>query len=159
MDDQINTENLESLDMTTQKEPDFNASVPSKAEASDLLDRRRAFGEWLRHCRRQARITQAELANSLQYPSSQLISNIERGVSLLPSRRIPDFARALGCSLLELEVRYFQCSARNTSESRMPDLLLKYLPVIEALEFGRGTESEILGAIGKVRTVSRPTSS
>ncbi len=150
MNDQMSSENLESLDMTAQKEPTPD-ETPSKADASDLLERRRTFGEWLRHCRRQARITQAELAKTLQYPSSQLISNIERGVSLLPSRRIPDFARALGCSLLELEVRYFQCSARNTSESRMPDLLLKYLPVIEALEFGKGTESEVLGAIGKVR--------
>jgi len=151
MADQVNTENLESLDMMVPKEAVLGEVAPSRAEASDLLDRRRAFGEWLRHCRRQARITQAELAKVLQYPSSQLISNIERGVSLLPSRRIPDFARALGCSLLELEVRYFKCSARNTSESRMPDLLLKYLPVIEALEFGKGTESEVLGAIGKVR--------
>lgn len=128
---------------------EFNAS---KNVGHDLLERRRAFGEWLRQCRRQSRITQAELAKALQYPSSQLISNIERGVSLLPSRRIPDFARALGCSLLELEVRYFQCSARNTSESRMPDLLLKYLPLIEALEFGTGSESEILAAIQKVKS-------
>ncbi len=117
----------------------------------DLLERRKTFGQWLRNCRRQARITQSELAIALGYDSSQLISNIERGVSLLPSRRIPDFARVLGCSLLEMEVRYFQCSARNTSESRMPDLLLKYLPVIEALEFGKGTDDEVLEAIKKSR--------
>lgn len=117
----------------------------------DLLERRRQFGQWLRDCRRQARVTQAELATALGYDSSQLISNIERGVSLLPSRRIPDFARALGVSMLELEVRYFRCSARNTSESRMPDLLLKYLSVIEALEFGKGTEEEVLAAIRKLK--------
>jgi transcriptional regulator with XRE-family HTH domain len=120
---------------------------PMDVKEQDLLERRKIFGQWLRDCRRQARITQAELAKVLEYDSSQLISNIERGVSLLPSRRIPDFARALGCSLLEMEVRYFQCSARNTSESRMPDLLLKYLPVIEALEYGRGTDAEVLEAI------------
>lgn len=116
---------------------------------AELLDRRKIFGRWLRDCRKQARITQAELAVALGYDSSQLISNIERGVSLLPSKRIPDFARALGCSLLEMEVRYFQCSARNNSESRMPDLLLKYLPLIEVLELGRGNEDEILAAIRK----------
>ena len=113
----------------------------------ELIERRKSFGRWLRDCRKQARITQADLAKALDYDSSQLISNIERGVSLLPSKRIPDFARALGCSLLEMEVRYFQCSARNTSESRMPDLLLKYLPLIEVLEFGRGTEEEVIGAV------------
>lgn len=122
-----------------------------ESKEKDLIDRRKSFGQWLRNCRRQARITQAELAKALGYDSSQLISNIERGVSLLPSRRIPDFARVLGCSLLEMEVRYFQCSARNTSESRMPDLLLKYLPVIEALEYGRGTDDEVLDAIRKTR--------
>lgn len=118
--------------------------VPMERE---LIERRKAFGRWLRDCRKQARITQADLAKALDYDSSQLISNIERGVSLLPSKRIPDFARVLGCSLLEMEVRYFQCSARNTSESRMPDLLLKYLPLIEVLEFGRGTEDEVMGAV------------
>lgn len=137
------------LDMTEAKEAVTPELVESKE--SDLIERRKAFGVWLRECRRASRITQAELAKALNYDTSQLISNIERGVSLLPSRRIPDFARALGCSILELEVRYFQCSARNTSESRMPDLLLKYLPVIEALEFGRGTEMEVQNAIRKVR--------
>lgn len=120
----------------------------------DLLDRRKTFGKWLRNCRKQARITQAELAKALEYDSSQLISNIERGVSLLPSKRLPDFARVLGCSLLEMEVRYFQCSARNTSESRMPDLLLKYLPVIEVLEYGRGTEDEVIEAVRRARNGS-----
>lgn len=113
----------------------------------ELIERRKSFGRWLRDCRKQARITQADLAKALDYDSSQLISNIERGVSLLPSKRIPDFAKVLGCSLLEMEVRYFQCSARNTSESRMPDLLLKYLPLIEVLEFGRGTEEEVVSAV------------
>jgi transcriptional regulator with XRE-family HTH domain len=117
----------------------------------DLVERRKVFGRWLRDCRRQARITQSELAKALGYDSSQLISNIERGVSLLPSRRLPEFARILGCSLLEMEVRYFQCSAKNTSESRMPDLLLKYLPVIEVLEYGNGSETEVLEAIKKTR--------
>ena len=117
----------------------------------DLLQRRKAFGNWLRDRRKQAKITQSDLAQALQYDSSQLISNIERGVSLLPSKRIPDFARALGCSLLELEVRYFQCSARNSSEGRMPDLLLKYLPLIEVLEFGTGGDTEILNSIRVVR--------
>lgn len=117
----------------------------------DLLERRRQFGLWLRDRRKQARITQAELAKTLNYDSSQLISNIERGVSLLPSKRIPEFATALGVSLLEMEVRYFQCSARNTSESRMPDLLLKYLPLIEVLEYGKAEEAEILAYIRRVR--------
>ena len=121
---------------------------------SELLQRRKVFGRWLRDCRRQARITQADLAKALEYDSSQIISNIERGVSLLPSKRLPEFARALGCSLLEMEVRYFQCSARNTSESRMPDLLMKYLPVIEALEFGRGSDEEILAAIRAMKAAS-----
>jgi transcriptional regulator with XRE-family HTH domain len=118
---------------------------------NELVERRKKFGAWLRDCRRSARITQAELAKALSYDSSQLISNIERGVSLLPSRRLPDFARVLGCSLLEMEVRYFQCSAKNTSESRMPDLLLKYLPVIEVLEYGKAVDDEVLAAIKKTR--------
>lgn len=118
----------------------------------DLLERRRIFGKWLRSCRKQARLTQAELAKVLGYDTSQLISNIERGVSLLPSKRLPEFARALGCSLLEMEVRYFQCSARNNSESRMPDLLLKYLPLIEVLEYGRGNDEEIIDAVRRTRS-------
>lgn len=118
---------------------------------SELLQRRKVFGRWLRDCRRQARVTQADLAKALGYDSSQIISNIERGVSLLPSKRLPEFARALGCSLLEMEVRYFQCSARNTSESRMPDLLMKYLPIIEAMEFGRGSDEEIMTAVRHAR--------
>jgi transcriptional regulator with XRE-family HTH domain len=117
----------------------------------NVLERRKKFGKWLRNCRKQARVTQAELAKALGYDSSQLISNIERGVSLLPSKRLPEFARVLGCSLLEMEVRYFQCSARNTSESRMPDLLLKYLPVIEVLEYGRGTNEEVLEVLRRSR--------
>ena len=121
---------------------------------SELLQRRRDFGEWLRETRRQARITQSDLASLLNYDSSQIISNIERGVSLLPSKRLPDFARAIGCSLLEMEVRYFQCSARNTSESRMPDLLMKYLPLIEAIEFGRGSDEEVLRAARDAREKS-----
>src|SRR5262245_22221863 len=112
----------------------------------ELLVRRKAFGLWLRTCRKNAHITQADLAAQLGYGSSQLISNIERGVSLLPSKRIPEFARILGCSILEMEVRYFQCSARTVSESRMPDILLKYLPMIESLEYGRGTDAEIMDA-------------
>ncbi|MES2854608.1 MAG: helix-turn-helix transcriptional regulator [Bdellovibrionota bacterium] len=114
---------------------------------NELIERRKVFGNWLRDCRRQAQMTQADLAKALEYDSSQLISNIERGVSLLPSKRIPDFARVLGCSLLELEVRYFQCSARNNSESRMPDLLLKYLTVIELLEFGNASDQQIIEAV------------
>lgn len=122
----------------------------------ELLQRRKDFGRWLRDCRRQARITQADLAKTLNYDSSQIISNIERGVSLLPSKRLPEFARAVGCSLLEMEVRYFQCSARNTSESRMPDLLMKYLPIIEAMEFGRGSDEEILTAVRRAQAQPKP---
>ena len=118
---------------------------------SELLHRRKDFGRWLRETRRQARITQSDLAKLLNYDSSQIVSNIERGVSLLPSKRLPDFALAMGCSLLEMEVRYFQCSARNTSESRMPYLLMKYLPLIEAMEFGRGTDEELLIALRTAR--------
>ena len=118
---------------------------------SELIERRKKFGNWLRDCRRSAHITQAELAKALHYDSSQLISNIERGVSLLPSRRLADFAKVLGCSLLEMEVRYFQCSAKNTTESRMPDLLLKYLPVIEVLEYGRPNDEDVMAAIRKTR--------
>ena len=144
-------ENL-SLKEEAQKDGQKDSQTPAaEIRDTDLLERRKSFGQWLRNCRRAAHITQAELATALNYDSSQLISNIERGVSLLPSRRIPDFARVLGCSLLEMEVRYFRCSARNTSESRMPDLLLKYLSLIEALEFGRGTDEEILAAIRIVR--------
>ena len=123
----------------------------------ELLERRKSFGKWLRSCRKQARMTQSDLAKILGYDSSQLISNIERGVSLLPSKRIPEFAKAIGCSMLEMEVRYFQCSARNTSESRMPDLLLKYLPLIEVLEFGRGTSEEITAAILRARALGAKT--
>lgn len=118
---------------------------------NELIERRKKFGNWIRDCRRSARVTQAELAESLGYDSSQLISNIERGVSLLPSRRLPDFARVLGCSLLEMEVRYFQCSAKNTAESRMPDLLLKYLPVIEVLEYGNANDADVVAAIKRTR--------
>ncbi len=124
----------------------------------DLLERRKVFGEWLRQCRKQAGVTQADLAHALGYDSSQLISNIERGVSLLPSKRLPEFAKTLGCSLLEMEIRYFQCSARNNSESRMPDLLLKYLPLIEVLEYGAAQDTQILEAIHKIKEAARASS-
>lgn len=126
-----------------------------RLKKSDIIERRRDFGLWIRDCRIIARLTQSDLAKELNYNSSQLISNIERGVSLLPSQRIPDFAKALGCSLLELEIRYFRCSARTTSESRMPDLLLKYLPLIETLELGSGSEEEILTAVRKIRKAGK----
>jgi transcriptional regulator with XRE-family HTH domain len=117
----------------------------------EVAVRRKMFGLWIRDCRKHAKLTQAELALALGYDSSQLISNIERGVSLLPSKRIPDFAHTLGCSLLELEVRYFQCSARNSSESQMPDLLLKYLPLIEVLELGPANQEQIVVALDKIQ--------
>ena len=118
----------------------------------DTFERRRAFGDWLRQKRHEAGLTQAQLAKALNYDSSQIISNIERGTSLLPSRRLPDFARELKTSPLEMEVRYFQCSARNTAESRMPEILLKYLPLIQALEQAvPAAEHELLNILRQLR--------
>jgi transcriptional regulator with XRE-family HTH domain len=121
-----------------------------------LIERRKQFGTWLRDRRKAVQITQSELAKILNYDSSQLISNIERGVSLLPSKRIPEFAKALNCSLLEFEARYFQCSARNNSEGRMPDMLLKYLHLIEMLEYGNASDEEVLKVLRQTRSSSGP---
>jgi transcriptional regulator with XRE-family HTH domain len=146
--------------MNTSKLPFLLSSVPQNQNDAAVISnglspanlkvRRKNFGLWLRDCRKKAALTQADLANALGYDSSQLISNIERGVSLLPSKRLPDFSKVLGCSSLEMEVRYFQCSARSSSESRMPDLLLKYMTLIETLEYGSGKESEAIEALRAV---------
>jgi transcriptional regulator with XRE-family HTH domain len=92
--------------------------------------RRKNFGEWLKATRESAGLTQAELAALLSYENPQIISNIERGVSALPTRRIADFAKALRCEAVELEFRWLASSVRNEETARACALALKYLPAM-----------------------------
>lgn len=97
-------------------------------------DRRKSFGEWLKMTREKAGLTQAELAAALSYENPQIISNIERGVSALPTRRITDFARALKCEAVELEFRWLASSVRNDETARACALALKYLPAMKVFD-------------------------
>ena len=60
------------------------------------------LGRFLRKKREASSLTQGELANKLGFASSQFVSNIERGVSLIPVSRIKDYSELLGLNSVEL---------------------------------------------------------
>ena len=60
------------------------------------------LGRFLRKKREALCVTQGELARKLGFSSSQFISNIERGVSVIPFSRIKEYADNIGLDGTEL---------------------------------------------------------
>jgi transcriptional regulator with XRE-family HTH domain len=95
--------------------------------------RRILFGKWLKTRREAVHLTQLDLAKRLSYENPQIISNIERGFSALPAGRVWEFAGALNCSGIELELRRVLSSSKDESCASALESVLKYLPFIEEL--------------------------
>ena len=98
------------------------------------LERRKQLGKWLKAMREAAGLTQADLAKALQYDNAQIISNIERGVSAIPQKRIKDFAHYLKVEPMELDFRVLSSSVRDSGASKASDLALKYFPLLTAID-------------------------
>ena len=98
------------------------------------LERRKQLGKWLKEMRERAGFTQSDLAKALGYDNAQIISNIERGVSAIPQKRIRDFARHLKCEPMELDFRVLSSSVRDSGASEASDLALRYFPLINAID-------------------------
>lgn len=62
-------------------------------------DSKKRFGERVRRARREARITQVELARRLGV-SQGVISNVETGVSTIDAPDLPLWAEALGAKIM-----------------------------------------------------------
>ena len=108
------------------------------------LERRKQLGKWLKEMRERSALTQSDLAKSLGYDNAQIISNIERGVSAIPQKRIRDFATHLKCDPMELDFRVLSSSVRDSGASEASDLALKYSPLINAIDkAGDNKRSEI----------------
>jgi transcriptional regulator with XRE-family HTH domain len=60
---------------------------------------KKRFGERVRRARREARITQVELARRLGV-SQGVISNVETGVSTIDAPDLPQWAEALGTQIM-----------------------------------------------------------
>lgn len=98
------------------------------------LERRKQLGRWLKQMREEAGLTQADLAKALGYDNAQIISNIERGVSAIPQKRIKDFAQHLKCEPMELDFRVLSSSVRDAGASKASDLALRYFPLLTAID-------------------------
>ena len=98
------------------------------------LERRKELGKWIKEMREKAGKTQSDLARSLGYDNAQIISNIERGVSAIPQKRISEFARQLGCEAMELDFRVLSTSVRDSAASQASELALRYFPLIKAID-------------------------
>lgn len=97
------------------------------------VERRKALGNWLKIRREQAGLTQSALASALHYDNAQIISNIERGVSAIPQKRINDFAKALGTDSMELNFRVLASNVTDSVAAQAADLALEHFPLLLAL--------------------------
>jgi transcriptional regulator with XRE-family HTH domain len=119
------------------------------------LERRKQLGKWLKKMREDASLTQADLAKALGYDNAQIISNIERGVSAIPQKRIKDFAHHLKCEPMELDFRVLSSSVRDSGASKASDLALRYFPLLTAIDRADETKrDEIANYIS--RTLNLP---
>ena len=111
--------------------------------------RRVEFGKWLKLQREAQDLTQMDLARRLAYDNPQIISNIERGFSALPAKRISDFAKHLGCGSLELEVRRMLASAKDDTSVDALRQVLYYLPVLDLITRRKITVDSALQQLGQ----------
>lgn len=100
--------------------------MPPKAKL-----RRVSFGKWLKEKRESVCLTQLDLARVLKYENPQIISNIERGFSALPSARVCDFATALKCSSLEMELRRVHSSSKDEASVAALEAAISAVPLVE----------------------------
>lgn len=96
-------------------------------------NRRSLFGGWLKAQREAIQLTQLDLARQLKYENPQIISNIERGFSALPAGRVHDFANALNCDCLEVEIRRAIAIAKDAACIQALESVLEQLPMIAVL--------------------------
>lgn len=62
------------------------------------------LGRFLRKKREAAGLTQGGLSKRLGFSSSQFVSNIERGIAVIPASRLNDYAGIIGVSPDELSM-------------------------------------------------------
>lgn len=96
--------------------------------------KRQVFGEWLKKQRERAQLTQSDLAVRLNYDNPQIISNIERGVSALPYRRLSDFSNALRCDAVELELQMLSAEAQSDETVKTLGIVIKNLSLLKKME-------------------------
>ncbi len=97
-------------------------------------ERRKLLGLWIKYRREDLKMTQAGLAKALGYDNAQIISNIERGVSAIPQKRVADFSSALQCDNLELNLRVLSSSLKDAETAKAADLALKYFAFLRILD-------------------------
>ena len=120
--------------------------------------RRSQFGKWLKSQRETASLTQLDLAKLLSYDNPQIISNIERGFSALPSKRVSDFATHLQCSTLEMEIRRMWASCKDENSAQALEQILNYLPILEHVHRENLETHVVLTAISQLRVASSTSS-
>ena len=113
--------------------------------------RRVVFGKWLKGRRESLRLTQLELAKCLSYENPQIISNIERGFSALPSARVCEFAHALKCSSLEMELRRVHSSTKDEGSVVALETAITAVPLMEMALRETLTVSDAVATLNSVR--------
>lgn len=69
----------------------------------------RELGEYLKDRRKEVGVTQSEIAEGLGYTSPQFISNVERGLCLLPLGKTKKALRIIGADKEEYTEIYLRC--------------------------------------------------
>lgn len=103
------------------------------------------LGRFLRKKRVASGLTQGELANKLGFASSQFVSNIERGVSLIPVPRIKDYSESIGLNSVELSKLMSQALSDKAVKKTTKKLDLEIAPkdtFVEAFAAAWQTASE-----------------
>lgn len=76
--------------------------------------------------RGKKKLSQIEIAKHLGYSSSQFVSNWERGLALIPPKKMPAFAQITGCdleTLRSLTIRQFKIQMDTTLEKAKEALM------------------------------------
>lgn len=107
-------------------------------------ERRKLLGLWIKYRREDLKMTQAGLAKELGYDNAQIISNIERGVSAIPQKRVADFSKVLQCDHLELNLRVLSSSLKDAETAKAADLALKYFPFLRAIDQANESDREAI---------------
>ncbi len=107
---------------------------------------KRQLGDRIRQARRDANLTQADLAEKIGV-SQGVISNVENGVSTIDAPDLPQWAEAL-----KKPIMYFYLYESLDVEQRMMSVLAMFekdeqnllIDLLEALAVKRGRKSQIL---------------